>query len=161
MSELSRLTPTRRCSVTGRELKTGETFYAAVIDDGATLVRRDFAADAWPGPPEQAVAYWVGRVPATDTPARPPCDDDLLVDCLRRLDGSDDPDHVALRYVIALLLMRRKRLRLEEERDDLPGSVMVFHDAKGGGRFEIRDPGLTADDLRAAQDELFRLLGWD
>jgi hypothetical protein len=147
--------------VTGRELKTGETFYAAVIDDGATLVRRDFAADAWPGPPEQAVAYWVGRVPATDTPARPPCDDDLLVDCLRRLDGSDDPDHVALRYVIALLLMRRKRLRLEEERDDLPGSVMVFHDAKGGGRFEIRDPGLTADDLRAAQDELFRLLGWD
>ena len=77
------------------------------------------------------------------------------------LDGAADAAQVNFRYVLALLLMRRKRLRLDEEKADAVGSIMVFSDAKTGSRSEVRDPRLNEAELRAAQDEVFRLMGWD
>jgi len=42
---------------------TPEEFDALTERDGK-LVRIDYAADAWPGAPAGAVAYWAGKVPA-------------------------------------------------------------------------------------------------
>ena len=56
--------PTRVCAATGRELCPGDRFYGVLVDDGGKCVRRDYAADAWAGPPAGAVAYWAGTVPA-------------------------------------------------------------------------------------------------
>lgn len=153
--------PTRRCTATGRELKTGEKFFGVLRADGPRLTRQDFSAEAWPGPPTDAIAYWAGRVPATDAPPKPRFDDDMSIECLRRLDGCESASQVNLRYVLALLLMRRKRLRLDDERIEAGHSVLVFCDAKTGEPHLVRDPRISAEELQLVQDEVFRLLGWD
>src|SRR6266571_4246448 len=99
---------TRRCAVSGRELQPGERYYAALLEEGAELVRRDYSAEAWQGPPAGAFSFWAGRVPPQDEKARPQFDDDLLEECFQRLEGQTDPDRVNFRYVVALLLLRRK-----------------------------------------------------
>ena len=38
---------TRRCAETDRELKPGDVYYSVLIADGASIVRRDYAEDAW------------------------------------------------------------------------------------------------------------------
>ncbi len=155
---------TRRCLRTGREIRPGEKYYSALVDQSGSFSRQDFCIDGWKqgGPPPGAIGHWLGRLPAADRPRRQPIDDDLLVECLARLEGEADPARVSFRYVVALLLMRRKRLRLEETRAaDGGGEVMVLRDAKGGKRHEVTDPRLADAELEAVQDEVFRVLGWD
>jgi hypothetical protein len=153
--------PTRVCAATGRELLPGDRFYGVLTEDGGKFVRRDYAADAWPGPPTGALAYWSGRVPAADKPRKPVVNDDLLLDCFDRLKDSADPDGLNFRYVAALLLMRRKRFKFEDVfRDPAGRDVMLVRDARGGAVHQVIDPRLTDDQVAAVQAEVFRVLGW-
>src|SRR5437870_1409143 len=99
---------TRRCAVSGRELKVGEKFFSVLLDQGGKFVRQDFAAETWQGPPQGAFSFWSGKVPSQDDKRRARIDDELLADCFHRLEGQTEPAKVNFRYVLALLLMRSK-----------------------------------------------------
>src|SRR5579885_3477622 len=101
---------TRRCAATGKELPPGVRFYSVLLDQGGKFVRQDYSSEAWQGPPPGAFSFWAGRVPAQDQTRRPPINDELLLECFGRLRGETEPGRVNFRYVVALLLMRRKRL---------------------------------------------------
>lgn len=154
--------PTRRCVASGRALMAGERYYGVLTEEDGKFVRRDYAAESWGGPPPDAIAHWAGRIPATDAPRKPTFNDGLLLDCFDHLAGSADPGRVNFRYVVALLLMRRKRLKFEDARRNPDGSsVLVVRDARNGARHEVPDPKLTEAEIAAVQDEVFRVLGWE
>jgi len=153
--------PTRRCAATGRDLHPGDRYYAALTEDNGKLARVDFAADAWRGPPAGAFAYWAGRIPAGGRPRRPTFNDEHLAGLFAQLAGADDPTRVNLRYAVALLLMRRKRLKFEDLKRSSGGDVLVLRDAKTGARHEVPDPRLGEAEVAAVQDEVFRQLGWE
>ena len=153
--------PTRRCHATGQELRPGEKYVAALLDEAGRFVRRDFAPDAWTGPPDNAIGHWAARVPSADEAAkRPPIDNDLLVECFQRLDGASEPNQVQFRYVVALLLMRRKRFKFEDVTKDATGDTLLLRDVRTGDHHAVVDPGLTEEGMAAVQDEVFRVLGW-
>jgi hypothetical protein len=151
---------TRRCALTGRELRPGERFYSVLLDEGGKFLRRDYSTDAWQGPPEGAFGFWAGRIPAGGESSRPRIDDEVLIECLQRLEGDTDPSRVPFRYVVALLLMRRKRLRFEEARTEGGEEVLVLRCAKTGIEYRVVDPRLGEEAMQAVQEEVFRLLGW-
>lgn len=154
--------PTRVCAATGRALQPGDRVYSALTDEAGGFVRRDYAADAWPGPPAGAVAHWAGRVPATRAAKKPTFNEGLLLDCFHHLGTRPEADRAAFRYVVALLLMRRKRLKFEDARPGPDGrTVLLLRDATGGGRHEVPDPGLTDAQTETVQAEVFGLLGWE
>jgi len=151
---------TRRCAVTGRELKPGERYYSVLIDEGTTLTRKDYSLAVWQGPPEGAFSFWQGKLPAGTAPRRPPIDDEILLECFGRLEGDLEPARLSFRYVLALLLVRRKRLRLEDARQEGGQEVLTLRDARTGARHQVIDPALPDDELEAVQDDVFQLLGW-
>lgn len=155
--------PARVCAASGRELKPGDRFFAALTEDAGKLVRTDYAADAWRGPPAGAVAYWAGKVPvAGQKPRKAVVNDDLLLDCFDRLKGSPDPDGLNFRYVATLLLMRRKRFKFEDAiRDEQGRDLLVVRDTRGGAVHHVVDPRLTDEQVAAVQTEVFRVLGWE
>jgi hypothetical protein len=152
---------TRRCAITGRELRPGEKYWCVLIDEGGKFVRNDYAAEAWQGPPANAFSFWAGRVPAQDQKARLRIDDDLLMDCFNRLEGQLEPERVNFRYVVALLLMRRKRLRFEEARTEDGQEVLRLRCTRTGAEHDVVNPGLTEEQMIAVQDEVFKVLGWE
>lgn len=161
MTQYDLAAPGRTCAATGRELKPGDKIVSVLTDEG-TLVRREYAADAWPGPPETAVAHWHGRVPANDAPRRPATNEPLLFDCFDHLAGQTEPNKVHFRYVVALLLMRRKRLKFEDvKRTPDGGEVLVLRDTRSGSRVEVSDPRLSEAEIEAVQQEVFQVLGWE
>lgn len=153
--------PARLCAVTGRELKAGEKVYSILRDENGQFVRTDYAADAWAGAPEGAVAWWAGRIPDAGRPARPTINDELLADCFEHLADTTDPARQRFRYVVALLLMRRKRLKFEDAGRRGDCETLIVRDARSGRRYEIEDPLLTDAEMDAVRDEVFRVLGWE
>ena len=150
---------TRHCAATGRELRAGEKFYSVLLQEGGKLVRRDYAAEAWQGPPEGAFSFWSGRVPEQGRKLR--IDDDLLADCFQRLEGQAEPAQVNFRYVVALLLMRRRRFQFEEARVEGGREVMRMRCSRTGTQYDVVNPCLTEDEMIAVQDEVFKVLGWE
>jgi hypothetical protein len=154
--------PTRICSATGRELRPGELFHAVLTERDGKFIRADYAADAWPGAPPDAVAHWSGSVPADDKPRKPVINDEVLIGCFDRLKDAVDGDGLNFRYVAALLLMRRKRFRFEDvARDEAGRDVLVLKESRTGTIHRVVDPRLTDEQIATVQDEVFRVLGWE
>jgi len=154
--------PTRVCAATGRELKPGDEFHAVLSERDGKFVRADFAAEAWPGAPPEAVAHWSGRVPADDKPRKPVINDEVLLSCFDRLKEAGDADGLNFRYVSALLLMRRKRFRFEDvARDEAGRDVLLLKETRTGSLHQVVDPRLSEQEIEAVQGEVFRVLGWE
>jgi hypothetical protein len=151
---------TRRCTATGRELKPGDKFYSVLVDEDGKFQRRDYAGEAWQGPSQDAFCFWCGRIPALADGQRPPIDEDLLFDCFHRLEGELDPAHVNFRYVVALLLMRRKRLKFEAAGTEGDRDVLTLRCVRSRNHYRVINPALTEVEMTAVQDEVFRVLGW-
>lgn len=161
MTEYQIQPTTRRCALTGRELQAGEKFYSVLREEGDHFIRQDISAEAWTGPPAGAFSFWVGKVPRAEERSRPRFDDDLLLDCFQRLEGQADPQRVNFRYVLALLLMRRKKLKFEQATVENGQETLTLRCVRSGTAYTVVNPRLSEEAMVQVQEEVFALLGWE
>jgi hypothetical protein len=102
---------TRRCAATQRALEPGEECYSVLEVAGADVIRKDFGVDAWAGPPDGAFGWWRGRVPDVVAKKIKLAPNEILLQLFDQL--AEQPDQADLRYVLALLLIRRRVMRIE------------------------------------------------
>lgn len=150
----------RRCCMTGRDLLPGEKYFSALVDEDHQLVRKDYSNEAWQGPPQGAFGYWTGRMPQDNERHRPHIDDELLLECFHRLEGQTDQGKLSFRYVAALLLMRRKRLRFTDAHVVNGQEVLVVFCSRDKKKYEVINPQLSEQQIADVQEEVFRVLGW-
>ena len=150
----------RRCTATGRELQPGERYYTALVEVDHQFVRKDFSQEAWQGPPTGAFSFWTGRVPVGNEKIKPRFDDDLLEECFQRLQGQAESSRVNFRYVVALLLMRRKRFRYEASLMENGIEKMTLRCLRTNEKHEVVNPRLNDDEMTQVQEEVFNVLGW-
>jgi hypothetical protein len=150
----------RRCALTGRELQPGERFFTALLEENHRFVRKDFSGDAWQGPPAGAFSFWTGHVSAAADKVKPRFDDDLLEECFTRLEGQAEQSRVNFRYVVALLLMRRRRLRYETSVHENGVEKMILRCLRTNEKHEVINPQLSDDEMSQVQEEVFNVLGW-
>ena len=150
----------RRCTATGRELQPGERYYTALVEIDHQFVRKDFSKEAWQGPPSGAFSFWTGRVPVGTEKIKPRFDDDLLEECFQRLQGQTESSRVNFRYVVALLLMRRKRFRYEASMMENGVEKMTLRCLRTNEKHEVVNPRLNDDEMTQVQEEVFNVLGW-
>jgi hypothetical protein len=148
-----------RCAKTDRELRPGEKFFSVLYDRGHELVREDISAEAWQGPPPEAFSFWMGRVPAKEKTKRLDIDDELLLDLFQRLAEAAEPRKANFRYIVALLLMRRKRLRFEEVAFEHGQEFLVLRCTKTRAAHRVVNPQLTDEQTAEVEEEVYRVLG--
>lgn len=111
--ELARTTG--RCAVTDRVFAEGEPYYAVLFEGPSGLERRDYSPEAWNGPPEGTFCYWRGRVPVREKkPAALEIDPQMLTQLFLGLEDDPSEPKQQFRFVLALLLMRKRLLRFEQ-----------------------------------------------
>jgi hypothetical protein len=148
---------TRCCAVTERKLEPGEEFYSVLVAEGAEMVRRDYSVEAWEGPPEGVIGWWKSRMPDASAKRMHWAPNDVMLEFFEQLESQ--PEKQDMRYVLALLLVRRRVMRLEEpEQDERGREVMVAYCPRRETTYRI--PAAPPDRSRAEQiqEELARLL---
>src|SRR3954463_8365574 len=106
---------TRRCAATDRPLEPGEECYSVLEFEGVNVVRKDFGVHAWKAPPETAFGWWKSRVPEPTAKKIKLAPNEVLLELFEKL--AERPDQQDLRYVLALLLVRRRVLKLDVPHD--------------------------------------------
>ena len=112
--------PTGQCAFTGRTLEPGEAYTATLVeadtpDAPLGLKRLDVAMDAWNNGqrPDHLFSYWKTVVPEPNQKKSIFVDNEVLMNLLRRLSDADNPQRLAFRFILALILMRKKLLRYD------------------------------------------------
>ncbi len=146
--------PSKTCSATKRELQPGETFYSVLLDDERRL---DYGAESWTGPPPNATGWWKSTVPAVNEKKAKLAPNEMLLELFDRL--ANEADKVDVRYVLTLLLIRRRLFRYEREEENETGEKMlIVYSLKQNATFEIPVAMPNAQRLKEVQDYLNSLL---
>lgn len=80
--------------------------------------RVDYCESCWaagkrPEAPLEMFSFWKTTVPEPTAKKKLFVDDSVLIDLFQRLDGRDTAEDTRLRFVLALILMRKRLLRYE------------------------------------------------
>lgn len=148
---------TRHCAASGRELHEGEEFFSVLVNEKRDVRRHDYATEAWTGPSDDAVAWWKSRMPTREAKKGQLAPNDVLLQLFNELEQA--PEKADMRYVLALLLVRRRVLREEDaERDESSNEFLVLYSPREEStyRVAVREPG--GDRVEQIQAELARLL---
>ncbi|WP_432799403.1 hypothetical protein [Poriferisphaera sp. WC338] len=123
--------PTGRCAFNDRELEPGEHYYATLVELTAEemeqlaktdkvksalgLKRLDVSEEVWEkgNRPNHLFGFWKTTVPEPNEKKRQFVDNSVLMEMLKKLGITEDEDKIAFRYVLALILMRKKLLRYD------------------------------------------------
>jgi hypothetical protein len=148
---------TRHCATSGRELTAGEVFYSALVSRGAQVARLDYSAEEWQGPPEGALGWWKSQVPGRDAKKLHWAPNEVMLELLEQME--EQPDKLDMRYVLALLLVRRRVLRLEEtDQDERDQDVLVLYCARRETTYKVAVVVPNEKRTAAIQEELAQLL---
>ncbi len=162
------------CGVCDREFAPGDEFVSAIFEvdaEGANPADEDETRtferlDACPGCFEKiekpAYSHWLTSLPV-DEAKQPLLDLTMARDFLVRLCREDNPERQALVYILTLLLLRKRRVKLVTERVENEVTVMDLTVKTGEGDEieEITVPvcELSEEETTEIESELGRLFG--
>lgn len=86
--------------------------------DVSPYSRVDYCESCWsagkrPEAPLEMFSFWKSTVPEPTAKKRMFVDDSVLIDLFQRLEGRESQEDTRLRFVLALILMRKRLLRYE------------------------------------------------
>jgi hypothetical protein len=142
-------------------------YYSALLQEATGLVRKDFCNNCFQTQrPADLYYFWKTQISAEDTEGRkawkqkPVVDVEYVFDFFKRLDGDPNPQQIAFRFILALMLTRKKIL-VADGRTTLPdgASAQVFAEKRGGQKHTVVEPSLSEAEIDSVSAELGVLLG--
>jgi len=149
-----------QCSATGRHFAEGESFYTLLFREKAGFRREDLCEEAFKGrdAKTQPFSFWRSKF---EPPAPPPPETlakETAEDLLRRYIEDNEPQHSNTRYILALMLERKRLLKQTDSQMDGNQRVLIYEHSKTGEVFVIRDPQLRLDQIATVQEQVGELL---
>ena len=150
-----------QCAVTGRPFEKGERIFSALYWRDGQYTRVDLCADAWKARNDniEPVSAWQTEFVPLPPPAPEALKKDAAESLLRRLVAENVPNTRNARYILALMLERKKVVRQIERQRQEGVSILVYEHLPSGEVWLIEDPGLKLGELSAVQEEVAHLLG--
>ncbi|MBL4590799.1 MAG: hypothetical protein JKY96_02445 [Phycisphaerales bacterium] len=161
------------CAHSGDPLAVGDEHIAVLLErEGEdSLVRSLYSIKAWeegvrPQAPDRLFGFWKRIIPDKEDRVQPLVNDDEMMDLFEQLEQATESKQIAFRYLLGLILMRKKRLIFEGSTpasDDAPPTLSLRMRIKGGGGpiFRVIDPQLDDQAITDATEELGRVMNLD
>ena len=155
--EISKVGP--HCEGCDRSFDEGDALFSALYDEQTEFVRRDYCPACWEKVDQGRVfSHWRTRTPTKDAPPKRFVDDDVLLSFFARLDGEEDRLKINFRFVLGLLLIRKKLLKFTRVRRQGEIEFLVLQDKREGREVEVRNPELTEEQVVTVTEECGKLL---
>jgi hypothetical protein len=153
------------CRACNRRLAAGEEFVATLREIGQEFHREDYCPPCWEGQgsAEKAdlLGFWKAKAPEPAKKKKLFVDDEALLDFFAQLENADTPAKIDLRFVLALVLMRKKLL-VYDRAEKLPDGhdAWTMHIKGVEGTVVVIDPRMDEDKIAAVSQQLGQLVEW-
>lgn len=146
------------CTATQRPFAEGEFFYTAIFRDGDGFRRDDLSEEAWQARPDdpQPFSFWRSKFEMPPPPPPEPLAKQDAESILRKLIEENSDTTKNARYILALMLERKRLLKPMESTDP---DVLVYERTGTGETFLIPNPRLALSQVPEVQKEVSALLG--
>ena len=150
--------PLGRCSGTGKKIEPGEEYFAALVEAEEGFARQDFCADYWQEHKPEVFCYWKSRLPHPDQKKRIFVDDQMLMAFFERLAEEGEQEKINFRFVLALILMRKRRLKYDSS--GTKGGQEIWRlKVVGDNQFvEVENPQLSEEQIEQLSSQLSQIL---
>jgi hypothetical protein len=147
----------RTCAATARPLNPGETYFSVLEATPQDFLRRDYCVEAWQGPPEDCVGWWRSRIPTKNDSQPQLAPTDVMLNLFEALEHR--PEQMEFRYLLGLMLLRRRIIRRDEaSRDDQGREVLSVHCQRRAKDYELVVAEPAADQATKLQEQMLNLL---
>jgi hypothetical protein len=153
------------CRECGRGFRSRETLHTLLFDERHGFERVDVCEGCWSAQVSQAanhrkgfVSHWVGVYEPPPPPSAEPIQRETAETLLRKLIELNDPQHAGAVFILAVMLERKRILKVKAQTVQDAHRILVYEHAKLGDVFTIPDPALQLDQLDAVQHDVARLL---
>lgn len=152
------------CEACGHAFADKQSYYTLLFDERAGLRRQDICAACWTkdaqaaSPREGLISRWQGVYEAP--PPRPvdPIQRDTAETLLRKLTDRNDPRYAPAAYILAVMLERKRLLKVKEQINQDGRRLFLYEHPKTGDVFAIADPQFRLDQLEQVQHDVAHLL---
>ena len=154
------------CCACGKELAPGAELVATLGEAGEEFQRQDYCPGCWDTAGRQQrpelLGVWRTSVPRPEEKKKLFVDDELLVNCIERLEGAEEPRKISFRFVLTLVLMRKKLLVYEGSQKTPDGQDRWTMRRKGTKQtYEVIDPHMDEEKIAEVSRQLGEVLEAD
>ena len=152
------------CEACGKPFANQEGYHTLLSEERAELRRADICSGCWQqqfseGARERKgfLSYWQGVYEAPP----PPTDaiqKETAETLLRKLVEQNDPRYVPAGYILAVMLERKRVLKVKDQILRDGKRTFIYEQPKTGDVFSIADPDLRLDQLEEVQRDVAALL---
>jgi hypothetical protein len=149
--------------VCGRQFADKESYHTLLVDEKSEFRRSDVCATCWPAKFADAqslpglISHWQGVYQAPP-PVTEAIQKDTAESLLRKLIEQNDPAHAPAGYILAVMLERKRILKVKEQIVRDGQRIFIYEHPKTGDIFTIADPNLRLDQLEVVQRDVAALL---
>ncbi|MFM8468933.1 MAG: hypothetical protein ACKODH_03025 [Limisphaerales bacterium] len=153
------------CQACEKPFTNKQAYHTLLAFDRHELARQDVCEACWTAQFAEGakdrkgfISHWVGEYEAP--PAAPP--DALHTEpaetLLRKLTEKNDPQYRAAAYILAVMLERKKILKVKAQLKENGVRIFVYEQPKTGDVFTISDPALQLTQLEEVQRQVSALM---
>lgn len=152
------------CRSCDREFTDKQTYHTLLFDARASYERIDVCEDCWKeqyshGTNDRKgfISHWQG-VYEKPQPQPEPIQKENAESLLRKLAERGDARFGPSIYILAVMLERKRLLKVKEQLQSEDKRIFVYEHPKSGDVFTVMDPQLRLDQLEQVQKDVARLL---
>lgn len=152
------------CQSCGKPFADRQPYHTLLFDARNAYRRLDICSPCWEGRQKagdyetpEFISHWQGVYEVPPAPTEP-IRRDTAESLLRKLTARNEPRYAAAAFILAVMLERKRVLKVKEQLSGHSGRVWVYEHPKSGDVFSIPDPGLRMDELDAVQRDVAELL---
>ncbi len=153
--------PLGQCCGTGGKIEYGEEYFAALVETEEGLQRRDFCSDYWQEKKPEVFCYWKTKLPSPDEKKQVFIDDDMLMAFFERLETESEQEKINFRFVLALILMRKRRLKYDSSETQADSEIWRLRIAGDKQTVDVVNPHLDEEQIEQLSSQLGQILQVD
>jgi hypothetical protein len=148
------------CSKCEKEFEELEVYHATLNEVKDGFERRDYCRDCWSETlRDESFSFWQAKVPKKEEKKKLLVDDSVLFEFFKRLADSDDESKNGFRFVLALILMRKRLLKYVSTETGKKGEEIWVMKLTGENKdCRISNPQLDDAEIEKIRSELDTIL---
>lgn len=149
------------CTNCSEGFEPGSELYSGIIKFESKFTRKDYCLTCWESKKDELFSYWKTYMPQKGGRSRENVN--ALVDFFKNLllESGEDIQKEKVKYLLAIILIRRRRLKLLKNlrRENL--DYMLLEKSWDGETIELKDPLISEDELDSLKVELEQLFDFE